>query len=177
MPSELLPRFVEAITRIYVGYQGSSDSYARKNFYSNGAAPYIKEMFESFNSETTDCFVDVVKTDMTFRCQISEKGQLNRLRTGKYSAWKRNCKCRRRKLLREALWWRWNRKVFYKSPSKTKKQLNRSSTRALWDKAVQTTHLDVLINDRCRMLALATIGRQQAWKTLPTLMNERSTPI
>lgn len=76
MPSELLPTFVEAITRTYVGYKGSSYSYSRKNFYSNGAAPYIKEMFESFDSEATDCFVDVVKTDITLRRRISERGQL-----------------------------------------------------------------------------------------------------
>lgn len=80
MPSELLPKFVEAITRTYVGYKGSSYSYARKNFYSNGAAPYIKEMFESFDSEATECFVDVVKTDLTLRRRISERGQLDRLR-------------------------------------------------------------------------------------------------
>lgn len=80
MPSELLPGFVEAITRTYVGYKGSSYSYARKNFYSNAAAPYIKEMFESFDSEATDCFVELVKTDAALRRRISEKGQLDRLR-------------------------------------------------------------------------------------------------
>lgn len=80
MPSELLPKFVEAITRTYVGYKGSSYNYARKNFYSNGAAPYIKEMFESFDSEATDCFVEVVMTDSILRRRISEKGQLDRLR-------------------------------------------------------------------------------------------------
>jgi hypothetical protein len=80
MPSELLSGFVEAVTRTYVGYKGSSYSYARKNFYSNGAAPYIKEMFESFDSEATDCFVEVVKTDSILRRRISEKGQLDRLR-------------------------------------------------------------------------------------------------
>ena len=80
MPSELLPIFVEAITRTYVGYKGSSNSFVRKNFYSNGAAPFIKEMFDSFDSEATDCFVDVVKTDLTLRRRISERGQLDRLR-------------------------------------------------------------------------------------------------
>lgn len=80
MPSELLPKFVEAITKTYVGYNGASYNYARKNFYSNGAAPYIKEMFESFDSQATDCFVEVVNTDMPLRRRISEKGQLDRLR-------------------------------------------------------------------------------------------------
>lgn len=80
MPSDLLPKFVEAITRTYVGYKGSSYNYARKNFYSNGAAPYIKEMFESFDSEATECFVEVVKTDLILRRRISERGQLDRLR-------------------------------------------------------------------------------------------------
>ena len=80
MPSELLPKFVESITKTYVGYKGSSTNYARRNFYSNGAAPYIKEMFESFDSEATDCFVEVIKTDPTLRRRISERGQLDRLR-------------------------------------------------------------------------------------------------
>lgn len=80
MPSELLSEFIRAITRTYVGYKGSSYSFARKSFYSNGAAPYIKEMFESFDSEATDCFVEVVKTDSVLRRRISERGQLDRLR-------------------------------------------------------------------------------------------------
>lgn len=80
VPTDLRHKFVEAITRTYVGYKGSSYNYSRQNFFSNGAAPYIKEMFESFDAETTDHFVDVVKTDSTLRRRIAERGQLERLR-------------------------------------------------------------------------------------------------
>lgn len=80
IPDDLRSTFVEAITRSYVGYKGSSHSYARTNFYSDGAAPYIKEMFQSFDSTATDCFVDVVKSDAVLRRRIKEKGQLDRLR-------------------------------------------------------------------------------------------------
>lgn len=80
MPSDLLPKFVEALTKTYVGYKGASYSFSRTNFYSNGAAPTIKEMFQSFDSEATDCFVEAIKTDSVLRRRISEKGQLDRLR-------------------------------------------------------------------------------------------------
>ena len=40
----------------------------------------IKEMFQSFDSEATDCFVEAIKTDSVLRRRISEKGQLDRLR-------------------------------------------------------------------------------------------------
>lgn len=80
IPDELRTTFVEAITRSYVGYKSSSYSYSRTNFYSDGAAPYIKEMFQSFDSSSTDCFVDVVNSDPVIRRRIKEKGQLDRLR-------------------------------------------------------------------------------------------------
>jgi hypothetical protein len=77
---ELRQSFVQAITRTYVGYKGSSASYSRTNFYSNAAATYIKEMFQSFDSASTDCFVETVQQDAVLRRRIKEKGQLDRLR-------------------------------------------------------------------------------------------------
>ena len=82
IPDELRQSFVHAITRTYVGYKGNSSSYARTNFYSNTAATYIKEMFQSFDSASTDCFVETVKEDTALRRRIKEKGQLDRLREG-----------------------------------------------------------------------------------------------
>lgn len=81
IPDDLRALFIESITRSYVGYKGGSYRYARTNFYSDAAAPYIKEMFQSFDSSATDCFVEVVKSDATLRRRIKEKGQLDRLRT------------------------------------------------------------------------------------------------
>jgi hypothetical protein len=80
IPDELRQSFVQAITRTYVGYKGNSSSYSRTNFYSNAAATYIKEMFQSFDSASTDCFVETVKEDTALRRRIKEKGQLDRLR-------------------------------------------------------------------------------------------------
>lgn len=80
IPDELHQSFVQAITRTYVGYKSTSSSYSRTNFYSNVAALHIKEMFQSFDSALTDCFVETVKQDATLRRRIKEKGQLNRLR-------------------------------------------------------------------------------------------------
>lgn len=80
VPEDIIPKFVAAITRTYVGYKGSSYNWSRTNFYSNGAAPSIKEMFQSFDSSGTDIFVEIVKTDSTLRRRIKEQGQLERLR-------------------------------------------------------------------------------------------------
>jgi hypothetical protein len=80
IPDDLRQSFVQAITRTYVGYKGNSSSFSRTNFYSNAAATHIKEMFQSFDSSSTDCFVETVKQDAVLRRRIKEKGQLDRLR-------------------------------------------------------------------------------------------------
>ncbi|WP_338334756.1 hypothetical protein [Xanthomonas euvesicatoria] len=80
MPSELLPEFVAVITRTYVGYRGSSPQWSRTAFYSNAAAPIIKDMFESFDSNAVDAFVEVVKSDQILRRRINGRSQLGRLR-------------------------------------------------------------------------------------------------
>ncbi len=80
IPDNLRTTFIGAITKSYVGYKGSSYNYSRTNFYSDGAAAYIKEMFQSFDSASTDCFVEVVSQDALLRRRIKEKGQLDRLR-------------------------------------------------------------------------------------------------
>lgn len=80
MPTELLDSYVAAITKTYVGYRGGSAQWSRTTFYSNGAAPAVQEMFESFDSSAVDSFVNVVKTDPVLRRRIAARGQLNRLR-------------------------------------------------------------------------------------------------
>lgn len=80
VPDDLRQCLVQALTRTYVGYKGSSGQYARTNFYSNAAAPYVKEMFQSFDSASVDYFIETVKTDPILRRRIKEKGQLDRLR-------------------------------------------------------------------------------------------------
>ena len=80
IPEELLPKFIQAITRTYVGYEGSSGRFSRTNFYSDSAAPTIKEMFQSFDVESIDIFVSIVKEDTKIRRRIKGQGQLDRLR-------------------------------------------------------------------------------------------------
>ena len=80
IPTEVLHDYVGAITRTYVGYRGSSGQWARTSFYSNGAAPIVKEMFESFDSNSVDAFVEFVKTDQMLRRRVASRGQLARLR-------------------------------------------------------------------------------------------------
>jgi len=80
IPEELQATYVSAITKTFVGYQGSSYRYSRSDFYSNAAAPLIKEMFHSFDSSSTDIFVEIVKTDSVLRRRIAKPGQLDRLR-------------------------------------------------------------------------------------------------
>lgn len=80
MPSDLLHSYVAAITKTYVGYRGGSAQWSRTTFYSNGAAPHVQEMFESFDSSAVDTFVKVVGTDSVLRRRIAARGQLNRIR-------------------------------------------------------------------------------------------------
>jgi len=80
IPDELRGQYISSITKTYVGYKGSSYNYARKNFFSNAAAPTIKEMFQSFDSESIDTFIEIVKNDHMLRRRIKEQGQLERLR-------------------------------------------------------------------------------------------------
>lgn len=45
IPDDLITRFITAIIRTYVGYNGRSFYYSRTDFYSDAAAPAIKKMF------------------------------------------------------------------------------------------------------------------------------------
>jgi hypothetical protein len=50
VPSELIPRYVAALTRTYVGYKGSSSrGFSRTNFYADAAAPVIAKLFAVFD--------------------------------------------------------------------------------------------------------------------------------
>ncbi len=80
VPQELKHSFVTSLTRTFVGKKGSSYRYSRSDFYSDSAAPLVKEMFESFDSESSDIFVEIIKKDGLLRRRISKPGQLQRLR-------------------------------------------------------------------------------------------------
>ena len=80
IPDDQLELYVKTITKIFVGYKGSSMRFNRTDFYSDRAAPYIRKMFQAFDDKSTDIFVEAIKTDRTLRRRIKTTGQLRRLR-------------------------------------------------------------------------------------------------
>jgi hypothetical protein len=81
IPTDLISRFVSALTLTYVGYKGGSYQFARTAFYSNSAAPRISDMFEKFDNSSTEAFIDNIKNNDKLQQRIRSADQLNRLRT------------------------------------------------------------------------------------------------
>ena len=81
IPTDLISRFVSALTLTYVGYKGGSYQYARTAFYSNSAAPRISEMFEKFDNSSTEAFIENIKSNEKLQQRINYSDQLKRLRT------------------------------------------------------------------------------------------------
>lgn len=81
IPSDLIERFVSALTLTYVGYKGGSYQSSRTAFFSNSASPRISDMFERFDNTSAEAFVETVKTNKTLLQRIRHPGQLNRLQT------------------------------------------------------------------------------------------------
>ncbi len=80
VPPQLIPRLVQAMTHTYVGHKGFSLYYNRSDFYSDGATPIIKEMFEQFDDASIKAFIEVVKISSVLRLRIAGPGQMRRLR-------------------------------------------------------------------------------------------------
>lgn len=71
IPTELIPRYVSALTLTYVGY-GS--------YYSWAASPQVANLFKKFVSTSIEAFVTTIKTNETLRGRISNSNKLERLR-------------------------------------------------------------------------------------------------
>ncbi len=80
IPNSSLSMYVKAIIKTFVGCKGTSMRFARTDFYSDGAAPYIKKMFHHFDIKATEIFVDTIQNDPQLKRRIKEAGQLRRLR-------------------------------------------------------------------------------------------------
>ncbi len=80
IPELSLELYVQSITKTFVGYKGSSLRFSRTDFYSDGAAPYIKKMFHQFDTASTDIFVETIQKDEKLKRRIKGQGQLRRLR-------------------------------------------------------------------------------------------------
>jgi hypothetical protein len=81
IPTDLIGRFVGALTLTFVGYKGGSYQYSRTAFYSNSAAPKISDMFEKFDNASAEAFIETIKTNEKLKGRIKYPDQLNRLRT------------------------------------------------------------------------------------------------
>lgn len=81
IPRELLFGYVYGITQTYVGHIGGSANYSRTDFYANGAALKIPQMFEKFDDESAHAFVETIKTNDILKQRIRNRVKLNRLRT------------------------------------------------------------------------------------------------
>ena len=81
IPKNLLHNYVNGITQTYVGCIGYSPWAYRTDFYANGAASYIPEMFEQFDDESAREFISVLKNNTVLKSRLSNNAKMNRLRT------------------------------------------------------------------------------------------------
>ncbi len=81
VPPEVVPDYVWGLTHTYVGYTGHSFQFARTNFYADGAASYIPQMFELFDDAAAAAFVRTVKESTKLQSRITNAAKLHRLRT------------------------------------------------------------------------------------------------
>lgn len=80
IPTELLYDYVNGLTQTYIGYIGGSNIWDRTDFYSDGAAERIPRMFEKFDDESADKFVEVIKNNKIIISRVQNDIKLNRLR-------------------------------------------------------------------------------------------------
>lgn len=81
IPNDLMPKFVQCLTQTYVGYIGGSARFSRTDFFADGAAGLIPEMFEKFDERAAEAFIDGVRTNSTLHSRIRTPVKLRRLRT------------------------------------------------------------------------------------------------
>ena len=80
IPREMLSDYITGLTLTYVGHIGGSAQYSRTDFYADGAALKIPDMFEKFDDESVDVFVSIVKSNKTLSSRIRYNVKLRRLR-------------------------------------------------------------------------------------------------
>lgn len=80
IPEDLLAPYVLGLTKTYVGRIGSSGRWARTDFYADGAALHIPDMFKSFDDAAVHAFVDGIKTSDLLKRRIQFPAKMRRLR-------------------------------------------------------------------------------------------------
>ena len=81
IPLDLIPRYVNALTQTYVGHTGYSSYFARSDFYADGAALKIPGMFEKFDDNAIQAFIESIKTNQTLKRRIKNPAKIGRLRS------------------------------------------------------------------------------------------------
>lgn len=78
---EYLNQYVMIITKSYIGTIGNSYYFARTDFYADGAAQIIPDMFEKFDDVSTEHFLEYLKNNTEIRSLIRKPSKLRRIRT------------------------------------------------------------------------------------------------
>jgi len=78
---ELLKDYIWGLTQTYVGHIGGSAYFSRTNFYADGAALIIPQMFEKFDDNSADIFLIVIKENEVLRSRIRNHSKFTRLQT------------------------------------------------------------------------------------------------
>ncbi|SUU01021.1 Uncharacterised protein [Actinobacillus lignieresii] len=80
VPNKYIRDYVWALTHTYIGNVGYSYNYSRTDFYANEASVYIPQMFEKFNNEMIEAFIETIKTSDSLKRIIETPSKLRRLR-------------------------------------------------------------------------------------------------
>ncbi|MEG2464307.1 MAG: hypothetical protein RSA87_03925 [Malacoplasma sp.] len=81
IPRELLLSYINGITQTYVGRVYGSYEFTRTDFFADRAAMQIPAMFNMFDNESADYFIEVIKTNTILKDRIKGSNvKLRRLR-------------------------------------------------------------------------------------------------
>jgi len=61
IPPALVLDYVWSLTQTYIGYVGGSAQFSRTDFFANGAAMHIPVMFEAFDDNAVDAFIETLR--------------------------------------------------------------------------------------------------------------------
>lgn len=81
IPDDLVPAYVKGLVMTYVGYMGGSAYFARKDFYANTAAVKIPGLFEKFDDQAAEAFIEAIVGNVELRNRIAHPAKILRLRT------------------------------------------------------------------------------------------------
>ncbi|WP_114327317.1 hypothetical protein [Candidatus Colwellia aromaticivorans] len=80
IPEGLMAEYVLSLTKTYIGRMGSSARWNRTDFFADGAAMYIPDMFKSFDDHAANYFIEGIKQNELLNHRIRSPAKLRRLR-------------------------------------------------------------------------------------------------